>query len=563
MLKSAMPKVNTIAARCAALSDEILRIVLDAGTFARRYRDLRHEINSINADLLAIKTALEIAHDEFSTVTSLFPPPFSESMSRTLEYCAMTGEGLLKILLQTSTGGLNTLAVQFAHSRERLRALRTILDLTLDFFPLFGSRSLQCDTLNVKVHVTAHRVTLVRDLLQRLHVEKEQTTKAWGSPQISLAKLEACANLSLQQLADQTEQAQMLADARSDSFDPELSPRRSSFVLLQLPSPKSTITGGIGAWLSNVVSHGLQKPLDRPLSIAISTSSRRSQSLNRREEDAPSRGTFYAESTGSGKSIRGSVKSSRKILRSRPVSTYTQTGVKNLESELRSAYAPTICNSEASILYQKITSDKVAIARAQRKELTKQQRTALDRNLCSITQMTAPSYVEKMLWQGADPKTEELEFGVFFLRAAYELSTDILDLLVEYGADITGTLPNSYFSALHAAVLGNRLESVQYLLSLGMGVELANMSGETALHIAARTPGTYAIARYLLEVGADVNADTREGKSPLQVALTALTLDSRERTMMVELLHAHGADGELNLESCATRGKGLSVLGLI
>ncbi|KAJ6274615.1 putative alpha-glucuronidase A [Bipolaris maydis] len=70
-------------------------------------------------------------------------------------------------------------------------------------------------------------------------------------------------------------------------------------------------------------------------------------------------------------------------------------------------------------------------------------REAVDRILANIPAEATAAEVER--------------FGFFFMRAAYEMSTDILPLLTEFGADITrkNVAPTSYYTAVHAATLGS------------------------------------------------------------------------------------------------------------
>jgi ankyrin repeat protein len=183
--------------------------------------------------------------------------------------------------------------------------------------------------------------------------------------------------------------------------------------------------------------------------------------------------------------------------------------------------------------------------------------------LKNISSRTTPGEVEQILWEGADPNAADLEFGTVLLRAAYAFSTDILRLLVEYGADLTQTSHTLYYSAIHAAVLGKRLDNVQWLVEMGIYFDTPNQQGETPLHLAVKTSGGYPIARWLLEMGADVNREALDRTTPFQMVLESKKVESKERTMVMELLLAQGAVGEMSKDSTWSRGKGLSVLGII
>lgn len=237
-------------------------------------------------------------------------------------------------------------------------------------------------------------------------------------------------------------------------------------------------------------------------------------------------------------------------------------------SKHASKYASIVSGSDVSIFHKKITSDRIAVSKAKRKELEPRQREAVDRILANIPAEATPAEVERVMWEGASPMTAHPEFGFFFMRVAYEMTPEILPLLMDFGADITRTnvAPTSYYSVVHAATLGRQLETVRYLASLGHSLDIPDFHGETPLHLAIRTPGASAIARYLVEAGADVNSESAAGQTPLQTALKTPGLESRERSVLIALLIAHGAEGEAEvkrvMENRRGNEKGKSVLGL-
>lgn len=231
-----------------------------------------------------------------------------------------------------------------------------------------------------------------------------------------------------------------------------------------------------------------------------------------------------------------------------------------------SKYTPTLTSSDVSVFHRRITSDKIAVAKGHRKELDADQRAAVDRILVNIPAEATGSEVERVLWEGANAMAGHSEFGFFFIRAAYEMSPDVLDVLIQFGADITRTIssPNTYYSAMHAATLGRQLNTVKYLVTLGHAIDSPNDAGETPLHLAVRTPGAYEVARYLVGLGADVNYEAKEGKTPLQATLKATKVEGKERGLLIELLLAHGAERDVSkeLENRMGNSKGRSVLGL-
>jgi hypothetical protein len=394
------------------------------------------------------------------------------------------------------------------------------------------------------------------ELLKRIDHERERTKDQTDYRTLVLDRrlneLKMCAEVMYEETVAAADDEE---PKRSDSMEPEddaIIPRSDAHASL-LTSSSNSSGNGINMWLATVASHRGDSPSNSNRSDRV-----RNPKPKRPAESKQSQNngmTFYAESTTSGSLSATKNKSRSRHRAARPQSVPQGPPWK------KSYYTPSIVTSSSDIsvpcvLDQCINPDKVAIARSKRLELTHDERIALDWSLQRTEKTAMPMDVEKSLWEGADPNAEDPTFGFFFIRAAHDLSLDIITLLAEYGADITRTGAGPFSSALHAAVLGNRLETVQYFLELGMHMESVNDAGETPLHLAVKTPGAYPIARYLLEAGADV-----AGLS-LQTVLNATKVESRERSMMVELLLAHGAEGDISPDGCAIRGKGLSVLGL-
>ena len=312
----------------------------------------------------------------------------------------------------------------------------------------------------------------------------------------------------------------------------------------------------IGAWIDQVASHAALKPIERPERKCISGPPDRA-------EIVASRSTFYAESFTSESIYSGMFKK----YKSRPRSIRPQSILQVRDLPMSPFFArPATANSAVPVrdtLRSHVNADKVAIAKSKRADSSPFQIFNMDRDLQMTTRTGTHATVQRLLFAGADPDVEDPEFGFLFVRAAFELPTAVLRLLAEYGADMTMPSSTKYHSVLHAAVLGKQLDNLKFLIDLGLPIDTSNPTGETALHFAAQTPGNFTIAKYLLEMGADVNADAKEAGTPLHTALVANHLDSRQRSAMVELLMAHGAENELGCQSAKMRGKGLSVLGII
>lgn len=360
---------------------------------------------------------------------------------------------------------------------------------------------------------------------------------------------------------------------RPDSLEPSLGESRRSGSGRSSPSQQFTAARssdkGIGAWLADVPCHQNAQSLTHSMTIQV-TDDRSHLRATSHSNFASSRGTFYTDDgVSSSRTLVAPEARESRLKKSRSwcseVSTRLDVKLRaRTKTRLAQENSSTMSSSDISIFHKKITSDKIAVAKGNRKDLDIDSRIAVDRILANIPSDATSAEVERVLWEGANPMVVHPEFGFFFIRAAHDMSSDILRVLMEYGADITRTIPNRYYSVMHAAVLGGQLEIVKSLTSLGHSIDATNTLGETPLHLAARTPGTHEIAKFLADKGADVNHQADNGNTPLQMALTAKRLEARERSLMIELLLACGAEGELNrdLQRRRSNSKGLKVMGI-
>ena len=117
-----------------------------------------------------------------------------------------------------------------------------------------------------------------------------------------------------------------------------------------------------------------------------------------------------------------------------------------------------------------------------------------------------------------------------FVLAARRSDTEVMRLLAAAAADTSLPLQDGRTAAMVAAggrtagllrlrlAEGQILESVGSALALGVDVNAASLSGDTALHVAADSRFD-SVIRLLAEHGALVNARNRMGQTPLAVAL--------------------------------------------
>ncbi|KAJ4990510.1 ankyrin repeat domain-containing protein 52 [Stagonosporopsis vannaccii] len=590
-----MSRSSTIAARCAALNTSIAQasiiVIPDISSFARQVREARTDLNAINNDLQIIRTGLGVAQDDFSTFGSKLPTALVEAFTQILDSCDDTSERLHKSFLKLScstspkddwrslkSGVLITL-------RQDLEASRIVLDLAVDYLSLFG-RTDTIDSLDSLIESYVSGLTeSINELLKRTDMEeihvnqlaRERLKSLLQAVRLLRSCITALSRESASPISRTSGPERRTTTPRPDSLEPSLGePRRSgSGNGRDSPSQQSIKTKssdrGIGAWLADVPCHQDEQPLTHSMIIKVTEDRSRSRSTSH-SQLTPSRGTFYTDDgVSSSPTLVAPESRESRIKKSRSwcseASTRLDVKTKTrAKTRLAEEYSPTVSSSDVSIIHKRITSDKIAVAKGNRKNLDIDSRIGVDRILANIPSDATSGEVERVLWEGANPMVAHPEFGFFFIRAAHDMSSDILRVLMEYGADITRTSSTHYYSAMHAAVLGGQLEIVKSLTSLGHSIDATNTLGETPLHLAARTPGLTMreIAKFLADKGADVNHEANDGNTPLKMALTAKRLEGRERSLMIELLLSYGAEGKLNqnLGGRRSNSKGLKVMGM-
>lgn len=288
-----------------------------------------------------------------------------------------------------------------------------------------------------------------------------------------------------------------------------------------------------------------------------------------RQSMTPSRGTFYTDDGVSTSKTLVQPESRLKKTKSWCSGVTAQYATHSSSPTKASPpYTPTIVSFDASVDHKRSIVDKAAVAKTNRKNLDVDSRVGVDRILANLPPEATTIEVERILWEGANPMVVHPEFGYFFIRVAFEMNHEILQMLIDFGADINKSLQstNRYHCVIHAATLGKQIDMLKYLVSIGYTIDTTNAAGETPLIRAVKTPGSYDVARYLLDAGADVNHESDEGETPLYLALTSKMVEGRERSRMIELLLAHGAeeDGKEGADAKIVRGdaKGRSILGI-
>ena len=104
------------------------------------------------------------------------------------------------------------------------------------------------------------------------------------------------------------------------------------------------------------------------------------------------------------------------------------------------------------------------------------------------------------------------------MHAAYAGTVEIMEALLDSGADLKASNRRKA-TALHWAI--SDPAKVKLLLMKGADVDAKTVDGRTPLYSAASLPTGASVVRLLLEVGADADARTITGNTPLFAAVTA------------------------------------------
>lgn len=191
-----------------------------------------------------------------------------------------------------------------------------------------------------------------------------------------------------------------------------------------------------------------------------------------------------------------------------------------------------------------LKADTVAVkkALAEGADINRQSENGYTSLMWACTYSNRPPYDEVakfLIKAGADVNISAKDGTTAILDAA-ESSKEITLMLVEKGADITARKDDGrgiFTSCIFGILMGaTGYELAEFFLSKGADVNEAATSGDVAdwaaIHYAASN-GNAELLKFLIKNGANVNAVTADGKTPLSLA--------GSNTEIAELLKAAGA----------------------
>ncbi len=180
-----------------------------------------------------------------------------------------------------------------------------------------------------------------------------------------------------------------------------------------------------------------------------------------------------------------------------------------------------------------------------------------------------PDALKVLLEHGADANKTNTEGQTALMWAVAEKNAAAAKVLIDHGADVnvqthelpppsmfqtifSAPFPAGGMTALLYAARQNDLESARILIAAGANVKQGAADGSSPLLVAIMNEH-YALAKYLLEQGADPNATDDKGRGPLYAAIDMRNLEWSTRPAtpekdtlsdldLIKALIDHGAD---------------------
>ena len=138
-------------------------------------------------------------------------------------------------------------------------------------------------------------------------------------------------------------------------------------------------------------------------------------------------------------------------------------------------------------------------------------------------------YSKSLLESGYYPQEDIERSFIYFIRQG---NLPVVKAYVDHGVNINCDLNGQ--SPLHYSVHFKYLHILNYLISTGANLNIANFDGSPPLHLAVKK--NFQFVKCLLDAGADVNMASNRGYTAMHIATDRGDWD------IVELLLKHGAD---------------------
>lgn len=158
--------------------------------------------------------------------------------------------------------------------------------------------------------------------------------------------------------------------------------------------------------------------------------------------------------------------------------------------------------------------------------------------LMNAVKSNDPAQLRQLLAQGADVNQLDAGGNAPLVMAAYLGHTEIVQMLLEHGADVGAVDPDMKATALHAAAYAGRTEAARLLIQYHIEIDRQGpRNGYTALHDAI-WQGHVETARLLIEAGADLTLINHDRQTALAFAR------ARHQSAIVSLIEQHIAAGQ-------------------
>ena len=152
--------------------------------------------------------------------------------------------------------------------------------------------------------------------------------------------------------------------------------------------------------------------------------------------------------------------------------------------------------------------------------------------MCACLEGGRLDNIKRLLELGADIQQLEFNAGWSALHfAARDSSPEIIEYLLSLGMTVNMTDKSGQTPLMCACYKGGRLDNIKRLFELGADIQQLDYDGWSALHFAARDSSPE-IIEYLLSLGMTVNMTDKSGQTPLMCAcLEGGRLDNIERLL--------------------------------